>query len=83
MVTLVRPQLRNAEIPMLVTEFGDGDARQAETVIERIISNAGHGVTYGDTRQNVTVLVFVSRFISTICELNDRKVMTLILSEEK
>ena len=59
------------------------DGCQAAATIESIIVDARHAVGDGDGCQAAAAIVFASRFISTICVLNGRKVMPRILKKPK
>ena len=65
------------------SQTGDGvgnrDARQARATQEAISSQTGDGAGNRDARQARAVTEFASRFISTTCVLNGRKVSTWIL----
>lgn len=52
---------------------------QACALIERVASDAGHGLRDGDARQTCAISVFASRFISIIYTLKGRKVLMWIL----
>ena len=58
---------------------GNLDARQARATTEALISQTGDGVGNRDARQARAVTEFASRFISTTCVLNSRKMLTWIL----
>ena len=55
------------------------DFDQARAFIEAPISQTGDGVGNRDARQARAVTEFASRFISTTCVLNSRKMSTWIL----
>ena len=54
----------------------NGHARQAGAAIERLVADARHGVRDGHARQAGAAIVFANYFISAICKLNGRKVVT-------
>ena len=76
-----------ATIEAISSQTGDGvgnrDARQARAFIEATISQTGDGVGNRDARQARAVTEFASRFISTTCVLNSRKMSTWILWRTK
>ena len=55
------------------------DFSQARAFIEAPISQTGDGVGNRDARQARAVTEFASRFMSTTCVLNSRKMSTWIL----
>ena len=55
------------------------DFGQAQATIEAISSQTGDRVGNRDARQARAVTEFASRFISTTCVLNSRKMSTWIL----
>ena len=67
---------RERQISNARHRVGDGDGCQTAAIPERRLSNALHGVADGDGGQTAAFVVFAKCFISTICTLNGRKVMT-------
>ena len=61
----------------------DGDGGQAAAARESRIADSCQATGDGDGGQTTTAVVFASRFISTICVLNGRKVMPRILKKPK
>ena len=51
---------------------------QTITAIERFLPDAGHTVGNGNRGQTTTGRVFANYFISTICQLNGRKMTAQI-----
>ena len=49
---------------------------KARATAESLVSNARHGIGDGHGGKAGTIIVFAKCFISTICTLNGRKVMT-------
>ena len=47
---------------------------------KRVYTNIFHSAPNGNRYQTVAAIVFANCFISTICALNGRKVMTWILT---
>ena len=70
---------REAIISQTGDRVGNRDARQAPATQEAPFSQTGDGVGNRDARQGRAVTEFASRFISTTCVLNSRKMSTWIL----
>ena len=72
-----------AFIEAIFSQTGDGvgnrDAGQSRATREATISQTGDGVGNRGARQARAVTEFASRFISTTCVLNSRKMSTWIL----
>ena len=76
-----------AFIEAIFSQTGDGvgnrDAGQSRATREATISQTGDGVGNRGARQARAVTEFASRFISTTCVLNSRKMSTWILWRTK
>ena len=59
-----------------VMHFRKYNRGQAAAICKGFVVNAGDRLRDSDGGQATAVLVFVSYYISSICTLNDRKVMT-------
>ncbi len=62
---------------------GDGDGLERRAAPESTSAYGRHAVGDGDGGKTGAAIVFASRFISTICVLNGRKVMPRILKKPK
>ena len=58
---------------------GNGNGGKNRTIAESTFAHTRHTVGDGHSGNTRTATVFASRFISTTCVLNGRKVMTQIL----